>query len=114
MEPAARRLGATGRHLLSAAISSAPAVAAAASAAACPVILDVDTGADDAIAILMAAASPRCRLLGITTCQGNAPVASVTENSLRTLEAGGFGGVPVVQGATMALDGKQPGLLFNS
>eukprot|EP01043_Picozoa_sp_COSAG02_P038780 COSAG02_NODE_3015_length_7550_cov_5.305597_2_plen_92_part_00 len=42
-----------------------------------PVILDCDTGADDAIAILMAAASSRCRLLGVTTCQGNTPVANV-------------------------------------
>jgi hypothetical protein len=29
----------------------------------------------------------------------------VTENSLRTLEAAGFGDIPVVQGAAVALDG---------
>ena len=75
-------------------------------AGASPVILDCDTGADDAIAILMAAASPRCNLLGVTTCQGNTPVRNVTENTLRTLEAGGFGDVAVVQGAAVALDGK--------
>ena len=94
------RVAAVARHLT--APASAPAAAVA---PANPVILDCDTGADDAVAILMAAASPRCRLLGVTTCQGNTPVANVTENSLRTLEAAGFTNIPVIQGAAVALDG---------
>ena len=70
------RVAAIARHL-TASVSNAAAAAAPAN----PVILDCDTGADDAVAILMAAASPRCRLLGVTTCQGNTPVANVRTHS---------------------------------
>jgi len=49
------------------------------------VILDVDAGADDAIAIMLAALSPAVELLGVTTVAGNA-VAHTTENSLRVLD----------------------------
>jgi hypothetical protein len=61
--------------------TAAAAALAGPAAAGLPVILDCDTGADDAIAILMAAASQRCRLLGVTTCQGNTPVANVRDRT---------------------------------
>eukprot|EP01051_Picozoa_sp_SAG22_P006432 SAG22_NODE_421_length_10720_cov_22.582619_3_plen_380_part_00 len=66
-------------------------------------IMDVDTGHDDAVAMLMAAASGRCELLGVCTVHGNTPVGTVTENTLRALESGGFSDVPVVEGAAAPL-----------
>ena len=44
-----------------------------------PIILDVDPGHDDAVAILMAAASPAIDLLAITCVAGNAPLAKPWE-----------------------------------
>lgn len=40
------------------------------------VILDVDTGSDDAIAIMLAALSPELDVLGITVTWGNRPVGN--------------------------------------
>ena len=62
------------------------------------VILDVDTGTDDAIAIMLAALHPAIELLGVTTVAGNASVAHTTENSLRVLDHIGRD-VPVFRGA---------------
>lgn len=64
-----------------------------------PIILDVDTGYDDAVAILMAAGHPEIELLGVTTVAGNAPLAVTTDNSLRTLDAAGYTDIPVYAGA---------------
>ena len=50
------------------------------------VILDVDTGSDDAIAIIMAALHPDIDVIGITTVSGNQPVDNTTENTLRVVE----------------------------
>ncbi|MEY8339193.1 nucleoside hydrolase [Lachnospiraceae bacterium 62-35] len=50
------------------------------------VILDVDTGSDDAIAIMTAALSPDLEVLGITTVNGNRPVPNTTENTLRVID----------------------------
>ncbi len=49
------------------------------------VILDCDTGSDDAIAIMLAALHPRLDLLGVSTVHGNHPVAVTTDNTLRVL-----------------------------
>ena len=38
-------------------------------------IIDTDPGQDDAVAILLALASPEINLLGITTVAGNVPLA---------------------------------------
>ena len=46
-----------------------------------PIILDVDTGTDDAIAIMMAALSPDIELVACTTVWGNLPVANTTDNA---------------------------------
>ena len=50
------------------------------------VILDVDTGSDDAIAIMAAALSDEIELLGITTVNGNRNVDTTTDNTLRVVE----------------------------
>lgn len=50
------------------------------------VILDVDTGSDDAIAIIMAVLHPQLEVLGITTVNGNQPLPNTTENTLRIVE----------------------------
>ncbi len=64
-----------------------------------PVILDVDTGYDDAIALLIAAGHPALELLGATTVAGNAPLPITTANTLRTLDAAGYTDIPVIPGA---------------
>lgn len=49
------------------------------------VILDVDTGTDDAIAIMMAALSPDIDFIGCTTVWGNHDIVTTTDNTLRVL-----------------------------
>jgi purine nucleosidase len=67
------------------------------------VILDVDTGVDDALAIMLAVRSPELEVLGITTVSGNVPVAQCTANTLLTLEVLEAPNVPVVSGAAVPL-----------
>ena len=62
-------------------------------------ILDCDPGHDDAIAILLALASPEARLAGITTVAGNQTLEKTTANALRILEFVGRRDVPVAAGA---------------
>jgi purine nucleosidase/ribosylpyrimidine nucleosidase len=62
------------------------------------VILDVDTGSDDAVAICMAALHPDIELVGCTTVAGNLTVQQTTENTLRVLDAIGCGDVEVHAG----------------
>ena len=50
------------------------------------VIMDVDTGSDDAIAIMTALRSPELEVLGICTVNGNKPVENTTENTLRVID----------------------------
>ncbi len=66
------------------------------------VILDVDTGTDDAVALMLAALSPDLELLGATTVVGNCPGPICTENTLRTFEHIGMD-VPVYQGMVSPL-----------
>jgi inosine-uridine nucleoside N-ribohydrolase len=67
------------------------------------VILDCDTGTDDAVAIMLAALSPRINLLAVSTVNGNVPTEIVTENTLRVLAHIGRADVPVYEGALHAL-----------
>jgi len=64
-----------------------------------PLILDVDTGVDDALAILYALASPEVRLIAATTVMGNVDVDQTTENTLAVLELCGRSDVEVAKGA---------------
>ncbi len=68
-----------------------------------PLILDVDTGVDDALALLYAVASPEVELIGATCVMGNISVEQATENTLAVLEAAGRGEVEVAQGAARPL-----------
>ena len=61
-------------------------------------ILDVDTGTDDAVAIMLAALHPGLELLACTTVNGNVEVANCTDNTLRALEWIGRGDIPVYEG----------------
>ncbi|KQX69402.1 nucleoside hydrolase [Angustibacter sp. Root456] len=61
-------------------------------------ILDVDTGTDDAVAIMFAALHPELELLAVTTVNGNVPVQHCTDNSLRVLDFIGRSDVPVHEG----------------
>jgi len=62
------------------------------------VILDVDTGHDDAVALLMAAQSPQIHVMAVTVVHGNAPLPVTLCNTLRVMAAGGFPDVPVLAG----------------
>jgi inosine-uridine nucleoside N-ribohydrolase len=66
-------------------------------------ILDVDTGTDDAVAIMLAALHPALDLVGCTTVNGNAPVEYCTDNTLRVLDHIGRGDIPVHEGAARPL-----------
>ncbi len=68
-----------------------------------PVILDCDPGHDDAIALLLALASPELELLGVTTVYGNQTLDKTTANALRVLELAGRADVPVAAGAERPL-----------
>ena len=68
-----------------------------------PLILDVDTGVDDALALLYAVASPEVDLIAATCVMGNISVEQSTENTLAVLEAVGRGEVEVAQGAARPL-----------
>lgn len=67
------------------------------------VILDVDTGTDDAVAIMFAALHPELELIGVTTVNGNVPVEHCTDNTLRVLDHIGRADVPVHEGLARPL-----------
>jgi purine nucleosidase len=62
------------------------------------VILDVDTGIDDAMALLYAAASQDVDLVGVTCVAGNVDARQVAVNTLAVLELAGRGDVEVALG----------------
>ena len=61
------------------------------------IILDVDTGTDDAMAIIVAALSGEFDILGITAVQGNLPLKNTLENTLRVVQFLGLD-IPVYSG----------------
>jgi len=67
------------------------------------VILDVDTGIDDSLAILYACASSEIDLEAITCVAGNVPGRQVADNTRALLELAGRGDVPVALGAERPL-----------
>jgi inosine-uridine nucleoside N-ribohydrolase len=68
-----------------------------------PVILDCDPGHDDAIALLLALASPELELVGVTTTHGNQTLEKTTDNALRVLALVERTDVPVAMGADRPL-----------
>jgi len=61
-------------------------------------ILDVDTGTDDAVAIMLAALHPDLELVACTTVNGNREIEHTTDNTLCTLDHIGRGDIPVHAG----------------
>jgi pyrimidine-specific ribonucleoside hydrolase len=68
-----------------------------------PLVIDTDPGIDDALAILLALASPEVDLRLVTTVHGNVELAQTTENALRVLHLAGRSDVPVAAGARSSL-----------
>jgi inosine-uridine nucleoside N-ribohydrolase len=68
-----------------------------------PILLDCDPGHDDAMALLLALASPEVELLGVTTVAGNQTLPKTTANALRVLEFAGRDDIPVAAGADRPL-----------
>ncbi len=67
------------------------------------VIIDTDPGQDDAIAILLALASPEIDVLGITVVAGNVPLALTQKNARKICELAGRTDIPVFAGADRPL-----------
>ncbi|MDX6480068.1 MAG: pyrimidine-specific ribonucleoside hydrolase [Gaiellaceae bacterium] len=63
------------------------------------IVIDCDPGHDDAMAILLALASPEVELIGITTVAGNQTLDKTSHNALVTLEIAGRPDIPVWSGA---------------
>jgi inosine-uridine nucleoside N-ribohydrolase len=70
---------------------------------ATPILLDCDPGHDDAIALLLALASPEVELLGVTTVAGNQTLDKTTANAIRVLEFSGRTDIQVAAGADRPL-----------
>ncbi len=72
-------------------------------AAVTDIIIDCDPGHDDAIALMLALASPELNLLGVTTVSGNQTLDKTTANAIRVLDHVGRADVPVAAGADRPL-----------
>jgi purine nucleosidase len=70
-----------------------------------PVFVDVDTGVDDALALIYLLASPDADVVGIASTAGNVGVQQVCANNLGLLELCHATGVPVSKGADETLTG---------
>jgi hypothetical protein len=68
-----------------------------------PLLIDVDTGIDDAFALLYACASREAEIVGVTTVVGNVSLASATRNTRAVLRLAGRGDIPVSPGAASSL-----------
>jgi pyrimidine-specific ribonucleoside hydrolase len=70
---------------------------------AIPVIMDVDTGVDDAMSLLFAVRHPDIELRAVTCVVGNAGVDQVAANTRYVLDAAGAPDIPVARGAAHPL-----------
>ncbi|WP_416484552.1 nucleoside hydrolase [Streptomyces sp. CL12] len=68
-----------------------------------PVIMDCDTGVDDALALLFAVRHPGIELRAVTCVAGNTDVDGVVRNTLTVLEQAGAPEIPVARGAERPL-----------
>lgn len=68
-----------------------------------PVILDVDTGVDDALALALAVRHPELEVLAVTCVAGNASLPQVVDSTLGMLALAGAGPVPVAAGMAAPL-----------
>ncbi len=69
-----------------------------------PVVLDVDTGIDDSLALLYACASPEAELVAVTCCSGNVEARQVAANTLAVLELAGRDDVDVALGREVPIE----------
>ncbi|WP_411344134.1 nucleoside hydrolase [Paenibacillus sp. WLX1005] len=67
------------------------------------VIMDVDTGIDDALGIMLAAGSGDCDILGITTVNGNVSLEQATINTLKITQLIQHNNIPIYRGANAPL-----------
>lgn len=76
-------------------------------------ILDVDTGYDDALALLLALRSPSAKVIGITCVAGNHSLNQVIDNTLRILDLADAPAIPVAVGMALPLiePHREPSLL---
>ena len=70
------------------------------------IIIDSDTGGDDAAALILAAKSPTVDILGVTVAAGNVPLPQAAQNALAALELAGCD-APVYLGADRPLNGEE-------
>ena len=68
-----------------------------------PLIIDVDTGIDDAFGLLYALAQPSVRLIGVASVAGNVDLAKATRNTRAVLALGGRTDIPVWPGCAAPL-----------
>lgn len=66
-------------------------------------IIDTDSGIDDAIAILMALSYPNVQLLALSTVMGNVPLAQATHNAAVILDVAGAPSIPIFRGCPKPL-----------
>lgn len=67
------------------------------------IIIDTDPGQDDAVAILLALASPEIEVLGLTCVAGNVPLALTAKNARIICELAGRPDLPVYAGCDRPL-----------
>jgi inosine-uridine nucleoside N-ribohydrolase len=67
------------------------------------ILIDCDPGHDDAIALLLALASPEVELLGVTTVAGNQTLEKTTANAIRVLDFVGRDDIAIAAGADRPL-----------
>ena len=68
-----------------------------------PIVVDCDTGVDDALALLYLARQPEVDIVAVGCVHGNAPVARVARNTLQVLALAGRADTPVAVGAARPL-----------
>jgi purine nucleosidase len=68
-----------------------------------PLWIDCDTGIDDALALLLATATPEAQLLGVSTVAGNCSLEDATANTLGVLALADANDIPVHAGASQPL-----------
>ena len=68
-----------------------------------PLVIDVDTGIDDAFALLYACAHEEVQILGVSTVVGNVSLAAATRNTRAVLALAGRADIPVWAGAATAI-----------
>jgi purine nucleosidase len=70
------------------------------------IVIDTDPGTDDAVAILLALASPELEIAGLVAVAGNVPLVETERNARAVCELAGHPEVPVYAGCPRPIDGR--------